>query len=241
VRILAATDVHYRLGHYDWLVANSGSVDVIALSGDLADIRSPVPLEAQIVVIGRYLELLAESAIVLAVSGNHDLDGPAAHGEQVASWLRQEFHGPVHCDGTSVDLDGFRFTMCPWWDGPITRQAVDAQLELAAVNRPERWVWLYHAPPAGTVLCNDGKREFPDRDLTDWITLHQPDIVLTGHVHQAPWTEGGSWHDRLGDTQIFNAGQQIGKIPAHIRVDTDTGTADWYGVFEGGSIPLCWR
>jgi len=238
VRILAATDIHYRLGQYDWLVANSGSADVITLSGDLADIRSTVPLEAQIVVIERYLERLAESAVVLAVSGNHDLDGPAAHGEQVASWLRGPFQGAVHSDGASVDLDGHRFTMCPWWDGPITRQAVDAQLERAAVDRPERWVWLYHAPPAGTVLCRDGRREFPDQDLADWITRHQPDIVLTGHIHQAPWTDGGSWHDRIGDTRVFNAGHQIGTIPPHIRLDTTTGTAHWYGIFDSESISL---
>src|ERR1700743_2468550 len=157
VRILAVTDVHYRLGHFDWLLANSASADVIVISGDLADIASPVPLEVQIVVIERYLEQLAESAVVLVVSGNHDLDGPGTHGEQVASWLRRPRNGPVHGDGARVDLDGYRFTMCPWWDGPITRPEVDPQLERAAVDRPRRWIWLYHAPPAGTVLCFDGR------------------------------------------------------------------------------------
>lgn len=241
VRILAAADVHYRLSHFDWLVANSRSADVIALGGDLADVASPVPLEVQIVVIERYLEQLAESAVVLVVSGNHDLDGPGVHGERVASWLRRPRNGPVYSDGASADLDGYRFTMCPWWDGPITRQAVDAQLELAAVDRPERWVWLYHAPPAGTALCRDGRREFPDYDLADWISQHQPDIVLTGHIHEAPWTEGGSWHDRLGDTHVFNAGRQAGKIPAHIRLDTSTGKVDWFGVFDNESISLRWK
>ena len=238
MRILAVTDVHYRLGHFDWLLANSASADVIAISGDLADIANPVPLEVQIFVIERYLEQLAESAVVLVVSGNHDLDGPGAHGEQVASWLRRPRNGPVHSDGASVDLDGYRFTMCPWWDGPITRQEVDAQLERAAVDRPRRWIWLYHAPPAGTVLCFDGRRTFPDQDLADWIARYQPDIVFTGHIHQAPWTEGGSWHDKLGDTYVFNAGHQVGKVPAHIRIDTSTGTVDWFGVFDNESITL---
>jgi Icc-related predicted phosphoesterase len=238
VRILAVTDVHYRLGHFDWLLANSASADVIAISGDLADVASPVPLEVQIFVIERYLEQLAESAVVLVVSGNHDLDGPGVHGEQVASWLRRPRIGPVHSDGASVDIDGYRFTMCPWWDGPITRQEVDAQLEQAAVDRPRRWIWLYHAPPAGTVLCFDGRRKFPDQDLADWIARYQPDIVFTGHIHQAPWTEGGSWHDKLGDTYVFNAGHQVGKVPAHIRIDTSTGTVDWFGIFDNESITL---
>jgi Icc-related predicted phosphoesterase len=238
VRILAATDVHYRLGHFDWLVANSASVDVVALTGDLADVASPVPLGVQIVVIERYLELLAESAVVLVASGNHDLDGPGTHGEQIASWLLRPHAGPVHTDGTSVDIDGYRFTMCPWWDGPITRQAVGEQLAAAALDRPEHWVWLYHAPPAGTVLCFDGRRAFPDQEAADWIALHEPDIVLSGHIHQAPWTEGGSWHDNIGNTQVFNAGRQVGAVPAHIIFDTTAGTADWFGVFSSESTAL---
>ena len=86
---------------------------------------------------------------VFVASGNHDLDGPGAHGEQVASWLQLASGPTVHIDGTSVDIGDTRFTVCPWWDGPITREEVSAQLAAAAVARPARWVWLYHAPPAG--------------------------------------------------------------------------------------------
>jgi Icc-related predicted phosphoesterase len=238
VRILAATDVHYRLGHFDWLVSAARSVDVVALTGDLADVANPVPLDVQIVVLERYLDLIAESAVVLVASGNHDLDGPGSHGEQVASWLQRPRTGPVHTDGASVDLDGYRFTMVPWWDGPITRQEVDDQLAAASVDRPDRWVWLYHAPPAGTVLCFDGRREFPDRDVAEWIAHYQPDVVFSGHIHQAPWTEGGSWHDRIGRTAVFNAGRQVGKVPPHIILDTATGSADWFGVFDNESVAL---
>src|SRR5947209_13678166 len=76
VRILAVTDLHYRLAHYDWLVAAAADVDVVALTGDLADVANPVPLGVQVVVLDRYLDKLAEQAVVLMVSGNHDLDGP---------------------------------------------------------------------------------------------------------------------------------------------------------------------
>src|SRR5207253_1111640 len=89
VRILVATDLHYRLPLYDWLVRQAAEVDVVAITGDLADISNPVPLDVQIVVLDRYLELLAEQAVVVVASGNHDLDGPGNHGEQVAGWLRR--------------------------------------------------------------------------------------------------------------------------------------------------------
>ena len=51
-------------------------------------------------------------------------------------------------DGHSTDLERVRFTVCPWWDGPLTRQGVDEQLAADAIDRPERWVWVYHSPPA---------------------------------------------------------------------------------------------
>jgi Icc-related predicted phosphoesterase len=238
VRILVVSDLHYRLPHYDWLVNAAVDVDVVAVVGDLADVVNAVPFTVQTVVLEKYLGLLAEKAVVLATSGNHDLDGPGEHGEQVASWLRAAAGGSVHVDGTSVDIEGTRFTLCPWWDGPVTRAAVADQLAAAGVDRPSRWVWLYHSPPAGTVLCHDGRREFPDHDLAAWIDEHRPDLVLCGHIHQAPWVEGGSWHARLGDTWVFNAGKQPGPIPPHITIDTDTGNAEWYGVYDVESLSL---
>jgi Icc-related predicted phosphoesterase len=238
VRILVVSDLHYRLPHYDWLVQAADDVDVVALVGDLADVVNAVPFTVQVVVLEKYLGLLAEKATVLASSGNHDLDGPGSHGEQVAAWLQAAGQAGVHVDGTSLDLDGTRFTICPWWDGPATRQAVADQLAQASLDRPERWIWLYHSPPAGTVLCHDGRRDFPDHELAGWIDEHRPDIVLCGHIHQAPWAEGGSWHARLGETWVFNAGKQMGKVPPHITLDTEAGTAEWFGVFEVDSISL---
>ena len=240
MRILVASDLHYRLPHYDWLVgaASSPDIDAVALVGDLADVVNSVPLSVQAVVLERYLGRLAESSLVLVASGNHDLDGPGEHGEQVSGWLRGAGGERIHVDGASIDVGDTRFTICPWWDGPQTRQAVADQLAAAAEDRPERWVWLYHAPPAGTVLCRDGRREFPDHDLAGWIEEHHPDIVLCGHIHQAPWAEGGSWHARLGDTWVFNAGKQLGPVPPHITLDTSAGTAEWFGVFEVGTVEL---
>ncbi len=238
MRILAVTDLHYKLPHYDWLVGAAGGVDAVAISGDLLDIVNPVPIDVQAVVMSDYLSKLADRATVFAASGNHDLDGPGARGEQVAGWLQRLLDNRVHTDGSSTDLGDVRVTVCPWWDGPLTREQVAAQLAAAAVDRPERWIWLYHAPPAGTPLCNDGRREFPDHDVAGWIEEFQPDIVFSGHIHQAPWAPGGSWHAQLGRTRISNVGKQIGKVPPHVTVDTTAGTADWFGVFESETIDL---
>ena len=238
MRILVVSDLHYRLPQYDWLVEKADSVDAMVIAGDLVDVVSPVPHDVQTTVVSRYLGRIAQRTRLLVASGNHDLDGPAYHGEQVAGWLRRLGHDRLHVDGASVDVGDTRFTVCPWWDGPITRDEVGIQLAAAARGRPARWVWIYHAPPAGTPLCHDGRRDFPDVELAEWIRQHRPDLVMCGHIHQSPWTEGGSWHARSGDTWVFNAGKQIGKVPPHITVDTDARTADWFGVFSSEKLAL---
>jgi Icc-related predicted phosphoesterase len=238
MRILVVSDLHYKLPHYDWLLEAGSQADAVVIAGDLADVASLVPHDVQTVVIVKYLRKLAERTTVFVASGNHDLDGPGRHGEQVARWLRRIGQPGLHVDGTSLDVGDTRFTVCPWWDGPVTRDEVGVQLAAAARARPQRWVWVYHSPPAGTPLCHDGRRTFPDQELAEWINQHGPDFVLCGHIHQAPWVEGGSWHARVGDTWVFNAGKQLGRVPPHITLDTRTGTADWYGVYRSEALAL---
>ena len=238
MRILVASDLHYRLPHYDWLVDQAADFDVVALPGDHIDIAGTVPLDAQAVVLSAYFERLAERTTLLVTSGNHDLDGPGAHGEQIARWIRRTSSDLVHVDGAAVDLGSTRFTLCPWWDGPITKAEVDAQLAADAADRPERWVWLYHSPPGGTGLCKTATREFPDDDLTGWIERWGPDLVLTGHIHNAPWVAGGTWVDKVGDTWVFNAGRIAGPMPAHIVIDTSTATAEWVALPDRAEVAL---
>jgi predicted phosphodiesterase len=237
VRILATADLHYRLPHYDWLVEQAAEFDVIAVPGDHIDLASSVPPAAQMVVLGRYFERLAGASTFFTTSGNHDLDGPDAHGEQVPTWLRSLGERGVHVDGHCVDVGDTRFSLCPWWDGPHANAAVEEQLARDADGRPLRWVWLYHSPPPGP-LCRTGRREFPDADLARWIERFGPDLVFTGHIHQAPWVEGGGWAQQVGGTWVFNAGRTSGPIPAHVIVDTDTGTAEWWAPPDSGGIAL---
>jgi Icc-related predicted phosphoesterase len=238
VRLLAVTDLHYRLPLFDWLLTAGADADLVALTGDLLDIVTPVPHETQAVVVGTYLRRLAEQTPVAVCSGNHDLDGPGPHGEQQAGWLAELDVPGLSVDGTSLDTGDIRITVAPWWDGPASQAAVGEQLRAAAAGRPKRWIWLYHAPPAGTRLCFDGRRTFPDESLTAWVDELAPDVVLCGHIHQAPWVDGGGWYDRLGSTVVINPGKQIGKVPPHVWIDTDTGRATWSGLGETDTLGL---
>jgi Icc-related predicted phosphoesterase len=74
--------------------------------------------------------------------------------------------------------------------------------------------------------------------LRGWITHHQPDIVLTGHVHESPFKPTGSWADRIGRTWVFNAGRQIGQVPAHVVIDLVAGRAVWHSLMGEETLDL---
>jgi Icc-related predicted phosphoesterase len=227
LRILLVSDLHYTLPQLDWVVRAAPSFDLVVLAGDHLDISSSVALEVQSVVILQYLSLLKAAGRVVVASGNHDLTGPDRHGEQAAVWLAGARAAGVPTDGDSLRIGDTLITICPWWDGPQGRLALEAQLAADAARRPARWLWVYHWPPLGSPTCWTGRRDYGDADLAAWIARHRPEIVLTGHVHESPFKPAGSWADRIGPTWVFNAGHQIGPVPTHIEIDLAEGSASW--------------
>jgi len=228
VRILLVSDLHYSLRQFDWLVGAASEFDLVVLAGDHLDIGSSVEPDAQIVVVLKYLEMLVAVAPVIAASGNHDLTGADDNGERAALWLPEARAAGVVTDGESMVIGDTLITVCPWWDGPAGREAVDAQLAADASRRPARWMWVYHWPPTDSPTSWTGRRHYGDPDLAAWIETHQPDIVLTGHVHEPPFKPDGAWADRAGRTWIFNAGRQTGSVPTRIEIDLATGAAAWF-------------
>ncbi len=238
MRLLLVSDLHYTLPQLDWVVRAAPRYDLVVLAGDHLDISSAVSLDAQSVVLLRYLSLLQAAGRVVVSSGNHDLTGPDAQGEQAALWLQEARRAGVPSDGDSLLLGDTLFTVCPWWDGPAGRAALAAQLDADAARRPARWVWVYHWPPLGSPTCWTGRRPYGDADLAGWIRQHRPDLVLSGHVHEPPFKPDGAWGDRLGPTWVFNAGRQIGPVPAFIEIDLAAGTAAWHSMMGSESLRL---
>ena len=238
MRILLLSDLHYTLPQLDWVVHVAPDFDLVVLAGDHLDISSTVSLHAQSVVILRYLALLKAAGNVAVSSGNHDLTGPDDNGEQAALWLAEARTTGMPCDGESIQIGDTLVTICPWWDGPVGRAALETQLAADALCRPKRWIWVYHWPPMGSPTCWTGRRHYGDADIGGWITQYQPEMVLAGHVHEPPFKPDGSWADRIGDTWVFNAGRQIGPVPAHIAIDTDAGSAQWISMMGSESLRL---
>jgi Icc-related predicted phosphoesterase len=210
----------------------------VIFAGDALDIGSMVDFRAQIVVVKKYLALIAAQTRVILCSGNHDLDERNAEGEKISRWISEVRELGIACDGDNLTISDTLFTVCPWWDGPLVKQRIADQLRDASLNRPQRWIWAHHAPPANSPTSWGGKRFFGDIELVQWIMQYQPSMVISGHVHQSPFVTDGSWFDRLGQTWVFNAGLQPGRPPTHIVLDLDENKAFWLAAGEAQWIDL---
>ncbi len=227
MRMLFAADLHYVLKQFDWVMAQAADYDAVIIGGDLLDLGSALDLDIQIVVIGKYLERLRGLTRLFVSSGNHDGDRRDTSGELVARWIVEAKSPQAFVDGDSVELEGILISVCRWWDGPVSRAEVESQLARDAERPKSKWIWIHHAPPNHSPVSWTGRTDGGDEVLSEWVDRYQPDVVLSGHIHNAPFYPDGSWIDRRGRTWVFNPGRQLGPRPAIIALDLEQMTAEW--------------
>jgi Icc-related predicted phosphoesterase len=235
MRALLVSDLHYELRKLDWVLAQAGDVDLLVVAGDTLDIGSAVPLDAQIAVVLEYLARFAARTTTVVCSGNHDLDHRTPAGEKATGWLGDAREAGVAVDGDSIVKDGWLVTACAWWEGPETLKALQTSLDEAAQQRTGHWLWAYHGPPEGK-LSWTGARHYGDPELPALLERHRPDLVLCGHIHEAPFVEDGAWFEQRNETYLFNSGRQPGEIPAHVFFDLSDRSAEWWAYGQSGEI-----
>lgn len=238
MKCLLVSDLHYALPQYDWTTEMAPHFDVVIVAGDHLDISGHVDARTQMVVVRKYLQRLGLKARLIASSGNHDLDARDAAGEKITKWIQTLRPSGVAVDGDALSVGDTLFTVCPWWDGPNTLGIVGELLARDAAREKKRWIWVYHAPPAGSPTCWTGERFAGDSELVRLIGEYAPDMVLTGHIHKSPFAKTGSWVDRIGSTWVFNSGRQIGPSPAHVIFDTDRQVALWFSLAGAETVRL---
>ena len=232
MKFLFVADLHYALKQFDWVAANASCYDAIIIGGDLLELGSYLEPDVQMVVVEKYLNRMRQDTRVIVSSGNHDTDGHNEQGEAIAQWIREAKAPQLFVDGDCVDLSDTLITVCPWWDGPVTRAEVGQQLARDAARPKKRWLWIHHAPPDQSPVSWTGKVYGGDPYLADWIQEFQPDLVLSGHIHNAPFYAEGSWVDQLGKTWVFNPGKQPGSQPTFLIIDLDGMCVDWMSAEE---------
>jgi Icc-related predicted phosphoesterase len=238
MKCLFVSDLHYVLKQFDWIASVAEHFDLVVIAGDHLDISSTIDMRVQITVMLKYLGQLGQKTRLIVCSGNHDLDARNADGEKYARWIRRVKALGVTTDDSSLDLDGTLFTVCPWWDGPAAQAKVGQLLAQDAAKPKSRWVWIYHSPPSDSPTSWVGTRHIGDAELAAWIQQYQPDMVMTGHIHQSPFVRNGSWIDQIGKTWVFNPGRQIGPWPARIMFDLASDTAVWISLAGAELVQL---
>ncbi len=238
MRILYVSDIHYSLKQFDWLCAEAKEFDVLVIAGDLLDLGGHADLDTQSVVVSKYLQRLGSALPVAVCSGNHDLDAQNKSGERTAEWLVHVNLPQVSVDLQSLTVKGCHFSVCSWWDGPVSREEVAGFLANEALKAVRPWLWVYHAPPDGAKTTWTGKDYVGDTYLRDFILQHQPDFVLSGHIHNSPFRREGRWIDRIGKTWVFNPGRQPSATPSAIVIDLDRMEATWDSEMDTETVSL---
>lgn len=225
--MLLVADLHYTLRQWDWLRAVYARFDVVVVAGDLLDFRSIVPLEAQVVVIGKYLSRFQEGPPILVASGNHDLLSKPGGGSD-AGWLQKQASCRIRVDGEFFVLGGVCFSIFPWWETPVQKRGFLQQMEEQSQRVEGRdWVWVHHGPPRGSPVAWNGRDDWGDALLTELVGRYGPRMVLSGHVHQAPFLAEGAWVDEMDGTLFFNGGRQPGGVPTFTVIDFSRKAAEW--------------
>lgn len=227
MKILAVSDLHFGLTQFDWVAQQADKYDAVIIAGDLLDLGGHLDLDSQITVVVKYLRTISAKTKLLVCSGNHDGDEKNESQEYIARWLQRVRAAGLVVDGAGVTLGEHRLSVCPWWDGPATRETMQAFLRTEQGAAPATWLWVHHAPPDKLGVSWTGKEHAGDPFLVSIIQELSPHFVFSGHIHNSPFRSGGAWAARIGRTWIFNSGKQLGAPPAFIELDLAHQTARW--------------
>ena len=233
MRILVVSDLHYRLQHYDWLVGaaaerrRGGGRGGPRRRGEPGAARGAGRRAATATSTG-----WPATAVVLAASGNHDLDGPGEHGEQVAGWLRQP-----RADGVHDRRRQRRPRRHALHGVPVVGRAAQPGGGRRAARRrggrPARAMGVGLPRAAGRHGAVQGRATGVPRPRPGRLDRRAP--AGPGALRAHP--PGAVGRRRLvarpaRQHLVFNPGRQIGPVPPHITIDTEAGTAEWFGVFD---------
>jgi Icc-related predicted phosphoesterase len=231
MKILVVSDLHYSLKQYDWLTTNLGSIDLVVIAGDLMELASPVDPETQASVVEQYFRRICSHVPLVVCSGNHDLI-EEYDGTRSPEWLEEILVPGLTADRGCYATDEVRILSLPWWESEEERDRIGDWLATQHDENDDRPViWVNHAPPLGSKVSWNGKRDLGDKTLLNWIEKYSPTLVLSGHVHNAPYyAPEGSWIDRVGSTIVVNGGRMIGERPATVEIELQGRDLVWCGM-----------
>ncbi len=173
---------------------------------------------------------------IVVIAGNHDLtfDGQSQRKSVRDDALREQAESLMtacaYLNQSSIEIDGVKIygePRQPWfhdWGFNVARDQMET--ECWSKVPADIDILITHGPPfqAGD-KCEDG-REVGCPKLREWITKHQPKLVIAGHIHESRGVY------RIHDTYVVNASsctlQYKPANPAYvIDFDETTKNVDW--------------
>jgi len=251
MKILLTADINSNRFWYEWLVGKSPGFDLIAIAGDLVQAFEAGFVNGQKRDIEGWLSQIVRSGCAVAVSsGNHEIISNTslrvcseqgfslakAFHSLLPSARRADRHPLFIEDGTTgliesasgslivsaIPYNKFAEHMKICARSPMWEEGLSLKRKTGFP-----WLLLHHDPPAGGPVGGNAG----DFELRRTIEKFQPDFVLSGHLHGQPFFEGGGFHERIGNSHCFNAGQTPpakSRVPNHIVLETDKRLATWF-------------
>jgi len=80
--------------------------------------------------------------------------------------------------------------------------------EIEAETAGKKTIFVVHVPPKYTKLDlgEGGRKNFGSTGVRGWLTKGSKHVLLSGHIHEAPFTRGGSWREVVEGTPCFQPG-----------------------------------
>src|SRR5262245_5492607 len=168
MRLLAVADLHYSLPQFDWVLEIAANFDVVVLAGDHLELASIVDRRA-----GRGGTEIFQS-LARAQQARYLFRQPRSRCTQRDRREDRQMARRGADRGRLVRRRVVRDRRhavhhLPWWDGPITRAGIAAQLAEAARQPHKQWISNHSGPPDQLPFSWGGARYFGDTELAQWI------------------------------------------------------------------------
>jgi Icc-related predicted phosphoesterase len=95
----------------------------------------------------------------------------------------------------------------PFWQKPEEEILEDLKRLEAEAGDPATTVFVVHCPPGPTSLDTSfGGQHFGSRAVRTWLAASTKRVVLSGHIHEAPFMPGGAWTEVIDGTPCYQPG-----------------------------------
>lgn len=130
------------------------------------------------------------------------------------------------------------------WEKPEAEIARDLEELEREAGDPSRTIFVVHTPPSETQLdMTWGRRHFGSEGVRQWLKQSRKHLVLSGHVHEAPFINEGTWREEVEGTLCMQPGAWHDEGLCAIVFNLEDPTQAYWihdqtKVYQGGAPPV---